>query len=321
MYRWKSNGSDASPWKFQKTADVSKTKICFEPGSEIEIFIAMDSCIGRSDFISFETEHLPCSDVPITIQPKRSPVGEWVGPPQPESTTQKASTSLVPPTCIEVESVTLCTAELLWSPSKGKDCRVRYWKYRKEASAQSLNVGSSIGCRLEKLQAGTTYCVNILAVSDDGQETGLPSQTIQFTTQKTKEVRFAENMVKRCEKIQSEDGLDLCAVPLTKSPDGIVDNVSFGEAGQSKQQKTIMLIGVSDTTVKWRLINGIINNIFDVDWLDNFCFRLVGKEEAADVPVRVTSTSNNFFPILTHLTPFDKSRRDKSNDIRQSLCK
>ena len=179
MYRWKSNGSDASPWKFQKTADVSKTKICFEPGSEIEILIAMDSCIGRSDFISFETELLPCSDVPIiTIQPKRSPVGEWVGPPQPESTTQKASTSLVPPTCIEVESVTLCTAELLWSPSKGKDCRVRYWKYRKEASAQSLNVGSSIGCRLEKLQAGTTYCVNILAVSDDGQETGLPSQTI-----------------------------------------------------------------------------------------------------------------------------------------------
>ena len=154
-------------------------------------------------------------------------------------------------------------------------------------------------------------------------------------------------MVKRCEKIQSEDGLDLYAVPLTKSPDGIVDNVSFGEAGQSKQQKTIMLIGVSDTTVKWRLINGIINNIFDVDWLDNFRFRLVGKEEAADVPVRVNHihymegfripysltiivtpdhfgrnhTSNNFFPILTHLTPFDKSRRDKSNDIRQSLCK
>ena len=66
-------------------------------------------------------------------------------------------------------------------------------------------------------------------------------------------------MVKRCEKIQSEDELDLYAVPLTKSPDGIVDNVYFGEAGQSKQQKTIMLIGVSDTTVKWRLINGIIN--------------------------------------------------------------
>ena len=44
-------------------------------------------------------------------------------------------------------------------------------------------------------------------------------------------------------------------------------------------------IGVSDTAVKWRLINGMVNYFFDVDWLDNFRFQLVDKEVATDVPV------------------------------------
>ena len=292
MYRPKSDCCDAHPWKFQKTADISKTTIYFEPGSPIEFLVAMDSCIGRSDFVSLETERLPCSvtDTPITIQPKQNSVVEWTGPPQPVKTTQKASTSLVPPTYLQVESVTHCTAELLWSPSKGRDCRVRYWKYKKESSAQSLNViGSSIGCRLEKLQAGTTYCVNIWAVSDDGQKTSLPSETVQFTTAKTKVTRFAEKMRGRCEKIKSENGLDLYAVPLTKTTDGMAEHFSFGEVGQSKKRKTIMLIDATDTAVKSRLINGMVNYIFDVDWLDNFRFQLVDQEsdDATDVPVRI----------------------------------
>ena len=288
LYRTKSNGS-GFPWKRQKTSDLSKTTIYFEPGSVVEILIAMDTCIGRSEFCAFETERLPLSvvDTPIEMKnnPKRSPVveGATTGPPQ---TDQKTLTSFVPPTFLQVENVTDCAAELLWLSSIYEDCQVNFWRHEKETSAQSLKAArSSIGCRLEKLQAGATYSFNIAAVSGDGQGTSLPSQIVQFTTQKTKVARFAEKMAKRCEKVGSENGLDLYAVPLTKSLDGMAEIFSFGEVGQSKQQKTIMLVGVTDTAVKSRLINGMINYIFNVDWLDSFRFQLI-SDQATNVPVK-----------------------------------
>ena len=144
----------------------------------------MDSCIGRSEFCAFETERLSFSlvDEPVKKQPirkKRCPVAT-AGPPH-------LMVQFVPPTCLQVEHVTDCAAELLWLSSTYEDCQVNYWRHGKGSSAQSLKTtGSSIGCRLEKLQAGTTYSVNIAAVSDDGQGTSLPSQIVQFTTQKTK---------------------------------------------------------------------------------------------------------------------------------------
>ena len=289
FYRTTSDKCRCVSWERQKTTDLSKTTIYFEPGSAIEIAIAMDTCIGRSEFCAFETERLPFSfvDGPVkkqTIRKKHGPVakGATAGPPHP-------MVQFVPPTCLQVENVTDCAAELLWLSSTDGDCQVNYWRHGKGSSVQSLTAaGSSIGCRLEKLQAGTTYSVNIAAVSDDGQGTSLPSQIVQFTTQKTKVARFAEKMAKRCEKVGSENGLDLYAVPLTKSLDGMAEIFSFGEVGQSKQQKTIMLVGVTDTAVKSRLINGMINYIFNVDWLDSFRFQLISEEtdEAINVPVK-----------------------------------
>ena len=290
LYRPKSYCDCTVSWIRQKATDQMKTTIHFEPGSAIEILIAMDTCIGRSEFCSFETQRLPISVLntrrEIQNQAKRSPVVEKdkAGPPQP--TAQKASTSSVPPTCLEVELVTDCTAELLWLPSTAEDFQVNYWRHGKGSSAQSLNIGPSIGCRLKKLQAGTTYSFNIYGA---GQETSSPSQSAQFTTPKTKVFRFAEKMVKSCERIQNENGLDLYAVPLTKSFVGKVEYFSFGEVDQSKQHKTIMLIGLADTDAQLRLINGMVNYIFDVDWLDNFRFQLIDKESdaASEVPVKI----------------------------------
>ena len=300
LYRTESNGcDDGVPWKHQKVTDLSKTTIYFEPGSAIEIAIAMDTCIGRSEFFAFKTERLPFSVTEtsrkIQNRPKRRSVveGATAGPQQPLTTAKKMS-PFVLPTCLEVENVTDCTVEILLSPSTRGNWRANYWRHGKESSAQSLNAaGSSIGCRLEKLQAGTTYSVNIVAVSDDGHGTSLPSslpsQTVQFTTPKTKMVRFAEKMVKHCEKVGSENGLNLYAIPLTKSIDGMAEIFSFGEVDQSKQHKTIMLIGVADTVVKSRLINGMVNYIFNIDWLDHFRFQLISKEsdEATIVPIKI----------------------------------
>ncbi len=297
LIEYRSTDNLDEPWKQQKTkAFETKTTIDFEPGSPMEIRLATDTCIGRSEFISFQTARLPYDENEINTTKTNRTVRKHFRPNSPEDERVESGplrsiktfqidneTSFESPTCLEVESVTDSTAELVWSPTTTCDAvlsfsyQVRYWQ-NGESPAQSLEVGpNNIGCRLEKLQAGATYFVNVVAVSEDGQGTSVPSKILQLTTLKTNGVRFAEEMVKRCEKIESENGLDLYAIPLKQSSslDGKTVHYVFGESDHQKPNKTIMIQGGADTPVKSVLINGFVNYLFGVDWLDSFRFQLV----------------------------------------------
>ncbi|KZS05910.1 Uncharacterized protein APZ42_030888 [Daphnia magna] len=160
--------------------------------------------------------------------------------------------------------------------------RVRYWQYgQDESQANELEVAvGESGCRLEGLLPETTYKINIVAVSDGGREMSEPSETLHLVTVH-QHVRFAETMAKRGIKIGDRNGMNLLAVPLTKSPrsNSTVVRFAFGKESGSRTvlHKTILVMGATGAG-KTTLINGMINYIFNVEWEDTFRFQLIREQ-------------------------------------------
>ncbi|KAI9556597.1 hypothetical protein GHT06_016387 [Daphnia sinensis] len=161
--------------------------------------------------------------------------------------------------------------------------RVRYWQYgqdESQANEKDVAVGES-SCRLEGLQPETTYCVNIVAVSNGGREMSEPSETVNLKTVH-QQVRFAKTMAKRCNKIGVRNGMDLLAVPLAQSPrsNSTANRFIFGREGSGSKtvlHKTILVMGATGAG-KTTLINGMINYIFNVEWEDTFRFQLIREQ-------------------------------------------
>jgi hypothetical protein len=293
------NSSDS--WTQQKTTKAGETQMILnvlKSGLELEIRVAADTAIGRSEFSdvidssdfdisggknSDEEDKNPSKQVRVPLQTKQM-AGQAI---------KNGSAQLQPPSDPQVECVTQTTAELSWSrPSKaiGKpqfSYQVRYLLKNDEddSSYQQLDVPSTeTGCRLENLEQETTYFINIFAVSDDGQEISAPSQTVEFTT-KSEEVRFAETILNKCKKIGSQNGMDMFAVPLRKTTGyrTTADRFVFGRGdGQQKgrmQHRTILVMGATGSG-KTTLINGMINYIFNVQWEDTFRFQLIQEQPA-----------------------------------------
>ncbi|XP_046463234.1 uncharacterized protein LOC124209332 [Daphnia pulex] len=301
------NSSDS--WTQQKTAKAGETQMILnvlKSGSELEIRVAADTAIGRSEFSdvidssdfdisggnnSDEEEKKPIKQVRVPHQTKQM-TGQAMknGSAHPTPKTGNKGT-LQPPSDPQVEWVTQTTAELTWSrPSKGSgkvnfSYQVRYLLKNDEddSAYQQLDVPSTeTGCRLENLEPETTYFINIFAVSDE--EMSAPSQTVELTT-KSEEVRFAETILNKCKKIGSRNGMDLFAVPLTKTTGyrTTADRFVFGRGdGQQKgrmQHRTILVMGATGSG-KTTLINGMINYIFNVQWEDTFRFQLIQEQTA-----------------------------------------
>ncbi len=319
------NSSDS--WTQQKTTKVGEKNLIlnFKIGSEMEIRVAADTCIGRSEFSDiidtsvidmneehdFEEDATSCSSkenrLPINPQPRKSQVMKTAAA---QPATKNRGALLKPPSDLQVEWVTQTTAELTWSrPSKGMgnkpnfSYQVRYWKNEEEDSEyQQMDLSpTETGCRLENLDPETMYFINIVAVSDDGQETSDPTQTLQLTTQ-AEEIRFAETIVKRCKKIGNRNGMDLFAVPLIKSSGSrtTADRFTFGRADGHQngrmQHKTILVMGATGSG-KTTLINGMINYIFNVQWEDTFRFQLIQEKPAGRSQVDSQTSSITAYDI------------------------
>ena len=217
------------------------------------------------------------------------------GPSQPKRATPsalkftilKTKCLLEPPVGLKVEIVKATTAELVWSlPSNGAhnikfSYRVRYWREGQHGSlALQRDVESSeTGCLLENLLPETTYLTNIFALSEDENQASGYSNTSEFTTL-DKDIRAVESIKNRSKKIGNHHGLDLYAVPLTKTTKSGAkfDRFVFGKPYHSsdRQHKTIVLMGVTGSG-KTTLINAMINYVFNIQSDDPFRFQLIQK--------------------------------------------
>ena len=263
----------SGPWMRQKTAQQGETKLIvnIQPGSEWEVRVAADTCIGRSEF----------SDAVA--------IGNVIDPIIPPIRPSVVTTIVHPPTAIEMEVVTQSTAEISWHESTGGQNRfsylVRYWVDGQEDLAAELNVDNETFCRLESLQSETSYSVQIIAVSSDGQQKSEPSEIINLTTPANQQVRFAEMIVKQCRKINNRNGMDMYSVPLVKSSQSgsKVERFAFGKSKKvgagRMQNRTILMMGATGSG-KTTLINAMINYIFNVEWEDDFRFQLIDEQFA-----------------------------------------
>ena len=164
-YRLK-NSSDSSKQRKTSNPGENQTAINMQRGSTLEIRIAADNCIGRSEFSQIiDTESVldgEESDGDYTIEKRAvwhqhkptevaNPASNWTvrqqqaeatiaGNPKPaQSTTSDSSVArkanyLPPPTGLEIDLVTQSTAEVSWLKSGvGRtpiSYRVRFWEDR-----------------------------------------------------------------------------------------------------------------------------------------------------------------------------------------------
>ena len=119
-----------------------------------------------------------------------------------------------------------------------------------------------------------------------------PSEIVSLAAQQ-QGIRFAEALMKRYEKVGNRNGMDIYAVPLTKSDtvkssDGVVtvERYAFGVPSAKRggiqqngrmQHRTVLMMGATGSG-KTTLINGMINYVFNVQWDDNFRFQLVDEK-------------------------------------------
>jgi hypothetical protein len=96
-----------------------------------------------------------------------------------------------------------------------------------------------------------------------------------------KVLRFAENLVKQSQKIGNQNGVDIFAVPLHKSigSRSAIQRFIFGNSlHPPKERKTVLVLGATGLG-QTKLINGIINHMFNVVTEDNFRFQMIEEKE------------------------------------------
>ena len=162
------NSSDS--WKQQKTTKSGETQMILNfnsSGPELEIRVAADTCIGRSEFSAIvDTEsELGVINIDDSAEEMECPTTREVcAYDSRREASQNAASSLSvvqrtnqhqlqPPTGLQTENVTQSTAELSWNPLivaryTTLSYRVRYWRDgQTPSSAHEMDV-TETGCRL-----------------------------------------------------------------------------------------------------------------------------------------------------------------------------
>ena len=280
---------DDPDWKQQKTSKPGEkqTVIALGLNSSLEMRVAAETCIGRSDFSDvvdsdLMEESLATEDTSaLKRNSQRAQLAIEDGPSAPKMEPARKRMVLHPPTQLEVEFQTQTTAELVWKPSAGCfSYFIRCWPNGQGPAQEVKTDSTQTSCRLEQLRPATCYSVNMVAVSEDGQESA-PSETATFTTQ-SEQVRFAEVVLRRCKKIGSRNGMDLYGVPLVRSSGATAERYTFGKPEGRMQRRTILVMGATGSG-KTTLINGLINFIFNVEWQDTFRFQLIQEAGGSQV--------------------------------------
>ena len=274
------------------------------------------------------------------VRRKKESFVNKAGPSQPKRVTtslQKFTNQclLEPPVGLKVEMVKATTAELEWSlPSnEAHDIkflfRVRYWREGQHGSlALQWDVESSdTGCLLRNLVPDTTYLTNIFAISEDENQASGYSNTSEFTTL-DKDIRAVDSIKNRSKKIGNHHGLDLYAVPLTKTTKSgaKLDRFVFGKPYHSsdRQHKTIVLMGVTGSG-KTTIINAMINYVFNIQSDDPFRFQLIQKRPTKTNRIAIYDIYHNEefknpFSLTIVDTPSFVDNPEKNKEIAEMIC-
>ncbi len=181
------------------------------------------------------------------------------------------------PTNLKVKLIASSTdAVVIWTAQHHTSSyHVYYWTKEKHRESAEICISKNPNCRL-KLKPETTYLINVVAVSSNGQWESAPSEIVELSTG-VQNVRFAENLVKWCQKIARKNEMEFYAVPVAKLDESTstVKRFTVGKADcqNNLKHKTVLLVGKSGSG-KTTLINAIINYVFNVEWQDSFRFQL-----------------------------------------------
>ncbi len=280
LIEYRSKGSSDS-WIQRRTTNPDQTQldVSFLSSSAMEVRVAAETCIGRSDF----------SDVVDTLSTLDS--DEDPESVLPSADDKKKKVLLQPPTDVQVISVTGTTAELEWRLPHEDKCylsyRIMYWiKGEDESSANFKETVFDVSyCWLEDLEPETTYQFHIITFNDSNSESQ-PGETVEFTT--TKHVKLTDTLVQRSKKTGVENGLELYALPLTNVTGRPTTAEYFlfdacKDIGPplfgADHDVTILFVGASGSG-KTLLINAMVNFIFGVTLDDLFRFQLIDPSEA-----------------------------------------
>ena len=292
------------PWIQKRTTELF-TNISFDQGKVMEIRVAAENFVGRSEFSA-------------VIDTQSSTPGQ-----------RKESSSLVPRanllgvlhplSGLKTGIVTESTADLEWTLTTNPPVsfRIRYWlNGQNSSSAQEKTVYRESECCLSSLQPDTVYFVDVVCVE---KGTSFRSDVIRFKTL-AKDVRFVELMKDRCELIKTLEDVYLLAVPLKKTTELLTEYYVFGKHRWSYMNKTILLVGVAGSK-KTALINALINYIFDVDWKDPFRFQLIPEVDGED-KIKVYQINHySGFRVYCNLTIIDTPDYGDSEEENRGITK
>ena len=111
----------------------------------------------------------------------------------------------------------------------------------------------------------------------------------------TKQIRFAERLIKRCKKIGNQNEMDVYAIPLIKSVESssTFERFSFCNSNERAEHRTVLVLG-ADGSSRAKFINGIVNFILGVEQADNFRFQLIDEEEKNSIKIYDIHHSRGF---------------------------
>ena len=289
----------ADSWSRKKTKPgITSVSISMDPASTMDIRVATASFIGVSEFSEIidsdvVMEHIETPKVRKQTQFENGAKGSGRKSSQSTAVQKKnAEPRPQPPSDLTLKFVTKTTAEIVWTPSSTCESfrfsyRVRYWQSGQDnsSSTQQIVPSSETSCRLLELQANTTYFVDVFVVSLDSVKNSCPSEILKFSTLDER-IRFGRMLTILYKKIgNAGGGLDVFPVPLSKlTSSGTVERYVFGNpcVADKKKHKTILLVGATGSG-KTSLVNGIVNVIFQVDWLSPYRFQLDNAGGQTDI--------------------------------------
>ena len=263
-----------NPWKQQKTSKLGESQltITIPAGEVVEVRVAADTCIGRSEFsdtahtesfeiVDSENSQNEDSRSQSSEQRKYAPHQRRTSNPQMESPISDAAQGYTSGTSLDYRQSEKLKRESSLTPT---------------SPDRSMSYTSQQGTAMK----------SPTEVKNDDRPVPKPRKPPMTPLVKTasqfqgEKIRFAETIISHCKKIGFRNGMDLYSIPLKKSSgiESVAKRVYFGGPESKMLRKTILVMGATGSG-KTTLINAMINYIFDVQRTDNFRFQLIQEEE------------------------------------------
>ena len=296
-------------WKQQKSSK-NQLILSIQPGSVMEVRVAADTCIGRSEFSeTADTESLEIDDCANNSQDDFENSSQSSEQErnnfQTKYVVRQASQAEPPPSnpIDQRQQQQFQREQPLPSayPAARSDYPRQTFNPQMEPASQPTQSTSFRFTETPRVEATASNVFGGLSTHTASRPQPLPRQgqptpaprssnfLAQMFTPRVKKasqlqgrnVRFSEAIRDQCTRFGQRNGLDLYSVPLTKSSEigSIAERYSFGGSESKMLRKTILVMGATGSG-KTTLINSMINYIFDVQWTDNFRFQLIQEQIA-----------------------------------------